>query len=61
VLESLLSIQPRSTSGKGKSREVIIEEIANFIEKKTPPAFDEEAVGKQYPTSYEESMNTVLF
>ena len=61
VLESLLSIQPRTTSGKGKSREVIIEEIAVLIEKKTPPAFDEEEVAQQFPTKYEESMNTVLY
>ena len=31
------------------------------MQTKTPPVIDLEMVGKKYPTSYEESMNTVLF
>ena len=60
LLETLLSIQPRATSKGGRSREEIIAEIATGVEKKTPPVFDYEAVFKQYPTDYKESMNTVL-
>lgn len=54
-------MQPRSSSGGGKSREEIIGEQAKFLEQKTPPVFSLEAVSKAYPTLYEESMNTVLF
>lgn len=61
LLETILSMQPRAGSGTGKSREETIGEIAGFIEKKTPPVFDIELVGKNYPTMYEESNNTVLF
>lgn len=40
LLETILSVQPRAASGKGKSREEIIEEIAIFVEKRTPEVFD---------------------
>jgi dynein heavy chain, axonemal len=59
-LENVLAIQPRASSGGGKSREEVIGEIAASIEAKTPPAFDLDEVVKQYPTDYNESMNTVL-
>jgi hypothetical protein len=35
--------------------------MAAYLQQKTPEVFDLEMVGKNYPTSYEESMNTVLF
>jgi dynein heavy chain, axonemal len=54
-------MQPKTSSGKGKSREEIIGEQARFLQERTPPVFDLEMVSKKYPTSYEESMNTVLF
>lgn len=60
LLETILSVQPRSSSSDGKSREQIIEEIALNVEKCTPEVFDIEAISKIYPTSYNESMNTVL-
>ena len=60
LLETILSIQPRATSQGGRSMEDAIIEIANNIEKKTPPVFDFDAVFKKYPTEYTESMNTVL-
>jgi len=31
MLETILSVQPRESSGAGKSRESVIEEIANSI------------------------------
>lgn len=60
LLESILAIQPRATTGKGRSREEIITDIATGIEKRTPAQFDLEKIKKQYPTDYKESMNTVL-
>jgi dynein heavy chain len=54
-------MQPRASSGTGKTREQIIGEQAAYIQSKTPPVFDLEFVGKKFATSYEESNNTVLF
>lgn len=53
MLESILSVQPKTGTGSGKSREQVITEIANFVESKTPPIFPIYEIGKQYPTSYE--------
>jgi dynein heavy chain, axonemal len=61
LLQSVLSMQPRASSGTGKSRETIIGEMAKAIQDQTPEVFNLESVQKGYPTSYEESMNTVLF
>jgi dynein heavy chain len=61
LLFDIISMQPKAQKGKGKTREEIIGEQAKFLQDKTPPVFDLEMVGKMYPTSYEESMNTVLF
>lgn len=60
LLETILAIQPRATSGSGRSREEIITDIASNIEKRTPAPFDLDKIKKQYPTDYKESMNTVL-
>ena len=60
VLESVLSIQPRTSTAGGKTREQVIAEISGELEGKTPPCFDLEMVIEQYPTSYTESNNTVL-
>jgi len=61
LLENVLSMQPRASAGAGQTREEIIGDQAKFLEKHTPPVFNLEQVSKAYPTSYEESMNTVLF
>lgn len=61
LLENVLSMQPRASSGSGRSREEIIGDMAKSLQDRTPGVFDLEAVNKAYPTSYEESMNTVLF
>jgi dynein heavy chain len=53
-------VQPRSSSGAGKSREDIIADITKAIEDKTPAVIDFDEVVEKYPTKYEESMNTVL-
>ena len=60
ILESILSIQTKSASSGGKSREDVIYDIASSLEQKTPPVFDFDEIFKKYPTKYEESMNTVL-
>ncbi|KAL4464296.1 hypothetical protein ABPG72_011341 [Tetrahymena utriculariae] len=60
LLETILSVQPRTSSSKGQSREEKIEEIANFVQSRTPQEFNFEAIFQQYPTDYNESMNTVL-
>lgn len=61
LLENVLSMQPRASSGTGRTREEIIGDMARSLQDRTPGTFDLEAVSKAYPTSYEESMNTVLF
>lgn len=53
-------MQPRASGGSGKSREQVIEEIVIYVESRTPKPWDIEEVYKKYPTSYNESMNTVL-
>lgn len=54
-------MQPRASAGKGKSREEIIGEQAAYLQTQAPEPFDLEFVQKKFPTSYEESNNTVLF
>ena len=36
MLETILSVQPKTGSGSGKSREEVIGEIATFVQSKTP-------------------------
>jgi len=56
----VLSVQPRTSSGAGKSRDEVLREIAVGLEEKTPPVIDFDDVLEKYPTEYNESMNTVL-
>jgi dynein heavy chain len=60
LLNTVLGIQPRQSSSGGKSQESMILELLDDIRKKTPEPFDREAVFKQFPTDYNESLNTVL-
>jgi dynein heavy chain len=60
MLETILLVQPRSSSTAGKSREAMIQGITQDIETRLPPLFDTEEISLRYPTQYEESMNTVL-
>ena len=59
-MESVLSIQPRTSSAGGKTREQVIGEIAVSIQSKVPPMFALDEVAENFPTDYNESMNTVL-
>lgn len=52
--------QAKASSAGGKSSDDIVNEVASDILTKLPPAFDTEAALRKYPTSYKQSMNTVL-
>lgn len=39
TLEAVLSIQPRTSSSGGKTREEVIMDLSKFIEEKTPKPF----------------------
>lgn len=60
LLDSMIAMQPKTSAGKGKSREEIIGDQCKFLHSKSPQPFDLDFIQKKYPTSYEESMNTVL-
>jgi dynein heavy chain len=60
TFELILSLQPRLSSGGGKSRDEVIGEVAASIASRTPKEYDFLGVQKKYPVMYEESMNTVL-
>jgi dynein heavy chain len=60
ILELTLSVQSKGSSSGGKSREEIIADISKEIEEKTPPVMPYDEIVEQYPTMYNESMNTVL-
>ena len=54
------SLQPRTASGGGVSREDQIGAIAADLEAEMFPPWDEEKVRLAYPVDYNESMNTIL-
>ena len=61
LFNSILLTQASSGGGGGgKSDDERVSEIAADILSKLPPLFDTAAVLRKYPTSYKESMNTVL-
>lgn len=60
MLQTILALLPRATGGSGKTREETISETSLSILGRVPPVWDVETVMKKYPTTYEESMNTVL-
>ncbi|CAH8652543.1 unnamed protein product [Schistosoma rodhaini] len=62
LLGYLLLLQPKtsSTSGHGKQREEIVEEISRSLLTTCPQLFDLSSVIHKYPVMYEQSMNTVL-
>ena len=53
-------MQAKASSGGGKSTDDVVDEVAADIMSKLPPNFDTEAALRKYPTSYKQSMNTVL-
>ena len=61
LLEGMLIVSSSGgSSSSGKSKEDVMDETAANLLDKTPKVFDMEYVEKQYPTLYNESMNTVL-
>ena len=53
-------MQPRDVGGGGMSWSEKLAAAAEDIGNRLPPLFDTEKVAVQYPTVFEESMNTVL-
>jgi dynein heavy chain len=60
LFDTVLSLQPRASSGGGVTREEQITELAQSIFADVPEEFNIEAISMRYPVVYEESMNTVL-
>ncbi|MEW5298366.1 MAG: hypothetical protein WDW36_001498 [Sanguina aurantia] len=60
LFATVLSLQPRLSTGKGQSQEEVIQALCEDILGKMPGEFDVELVAATYPTTYRESMNTVL-
>merc|ERR1712046_340543 len=60
LLNTALSLQPRTTGGAGKSWDDTLAELASDIEGRLPSQFDCEKAIIDFPVQYEESMNTVL-
>jgi len=50
MLETILSVQPRASSGGGISREETITKAAVSVEKQLPPLYDCDEINIQYPT-----------
>jgi len=60
MMSIVSSILPRTSDKSGKTKDEIMYERASAIAAQCPELINIEAVQKQYPTTYEESMNTVL-
>jgi len=57
---TLLVLLPKAVSGGGKSRDEVIDDTCVLILGKLPEVWEMDTISKKYPTSYNESMNTVL-
>ena len=53
-------LQAKASSGGGKSTDEVVDEVASGVLAKLPSDFNTEAALRKYPTSYKQSMNTVL-
>jgi dynein heavy chain len=61
LLEGMLTVSDSGSGGSaGKSKEDVMDETAENMLKRTPAPFNLELVERQFPTDYDESMNTVL-
>jgi len=55
-----VSLQARASSGSGKSADEEVDDVTRDILAKLPVDFNTEIALRKYPTSYRQSMNTVL-
>jgi len=60
LCQIMLSLQPKSSSGGGKSREEEIGQVAVALQERNLGLFPLDEISRKYPLSYEQSMNTVL-
>jgi len=60
LCDIMLGLQPKVSTGGGKSREDVIGETAVALVEKHFKNFDVDEMSKNYPLTYTESMNTVL-
>mmetsp|Transcript_4897 Transcript_4897/g.10850 ORF Transcript_4897/g.10850 Transcript_4897/m.10850 type:complete len:528 (+) Transcript_4897:5425-7008(+) len=60
LFETILSLQPRISTGGGQSREDIIDQISARMLENVPAPWLLLDIQKKYPVKYEDSMNTVL-
>eukprot|EP01083_Nonionella_stella_P111300 326422_1 len=60
IMSIICGILPRTSGGSGQTKDECVAQQAQAIAAQCPDPINIEAVQKQYPTTYSESMNTVL-